>query len=782
MDIDLGKGQPDGSDTAKEIMKIKDIPIVFLSSHTTPDIVEKAEKITSYGYIVKNSGETVINASIKMAFRLYEAHKKIEQEEENYRITLESVGDAILSTDIDGIISKTNNVARELIGTDDLIGKNIDDVFHIVNAHTRKRVENPIEKVLQTGKVVGLANHTVLISKDGKEYQIADSAAPIKNDSNEMLGVVLVFRDVTKKYAQEEKIMKSEKKYRMLFENMNISFAFHEMIYENNLPVDYRFLEVNPNFERDTGVSSETLVGNTAKELFPDTEQYWIDLFSEVVKTGESIRCQKYSKELDKWYDTFVFFSWGNSFGAFFIDITDLKQSEKKYKEIVDYSPVGMFQTHSDGHVLFTNPAMYKMVGTESEEEAKKYFNDLNAKLYASNNRREEFIELLNTQGYVEDFEFEAISKTKKHLWFRMNARRGDKDNEGEFIIDGFTTDITDLRDTQEELRKEGIFLQQLTDTSPIGITRVDENGNMVYANRAAEEILGLTKDKITDRVYNDPKWEIASLDGSPFPDEELPFYRVKKEGKTVYDVRHTVKDENGNIRTLSINAAPIYNGNGFEGMVSTLLDISRQTIAENELKQSIEDKDMLMRELNHRVKNNLNMISSLISLKNFELQSTSLYDITAQIEAISIIHEKVQETGDLQYVELREYVQNLLQSIFESFGDGDVEIENNIANVDIKTKDAMALGLIINEVATNAIKYGFNNEEARFIVDLEEEGDYYKLYLTNTGNKFSKDVDIEKVDSLGMQLITALSSQLKGDFELIKEPNTTFVIRFLKE
>ncbi|MFW6028973.1 MAG: PAS domain-containing sensor histidine kinase, partial [Halanaerobiales bacterium] len=529
---------------------------------------------------------------------------------------------------------------------------------------TREVVENPIQKVIKTGKAERLENHTVLISKDGTEYQIADSAAPITNDDEEILGVVLVFRDVTEQYRKEEKIRKSEKKYR----------------------------------------------------------------------------------------------------------------------ELIDFSPIGIFQTHSDGHVLFANPAMYKMVGTESEEEVKEYFNDLSAKLYTSEDKRNEFLELLDKYGYVEDFEFEAISKTGKHLWFKMNARRGEKDKEGNFIIDGFTVDITDLKKVTEELRKEGIFLQQLTETSPIGITKVDENGDIIYANSAAEEILGLTKDLITNRTYNDPKWEITSLDGSPLPEEELPFYRVKNEGKTVYDVRHRIKDADENIRTLSINATPIFNKEGFEGMVSTLLDISKQTRIESELKQSIEEKDMLMRELNHRVKNNLNMISSLINIKNFELQSTDLYDITAQIKAMSIIYEKIQETGNLQTVELKEYLQNLLESIFKSFESRDVEIENNIDNIEIKTKDAMALGIIVNEVATNAIKYGFNDEESRFIIDLKEDGDYYKLYLTNTGNPFPEDVDIENIESLGMQIITALSFQLKGGFELIREPNTTFVISFLKE
>lgn len=664
MDIDLGKGEPDGVDTAKEILKKHDIPIVFLSSHQSPEIVSKTEKVTSYGYIVKSSSPTVLDASIKMAFKLYEANQIIKREEENYRTTLESVGDAIISTDNEGTIKKTNKTAEDLIGFDNLTGQNIHKVFKIVNAHTREIVENPIQKVIKTGKVEEIANHTMLISGDGTEYQIADSAAPIQNDNDETTGVVLVFRDVTEQYRKEE----------------------------------------------------------------------------------------------------------------------EMHKSEKKFREIVDYSPIGIFQTHSDGHVLFANPSMYKMVGTESEDEAKEYFNDLSSKLYASKERRDEFIQLLDEQGRVEDFEFEAITKDQRHLWFKMNARRSSKDLNNEFIIDGFTADITPLKASQEALKTERDFIQQIADISPIGITKVDRDGKIVYANGEAEKILGLKKEKITNRTYNDPDWEITSLNGGPFPNKELPFNRVKNEDVAVYDIKHIIKDDVGNKRVLSINSCPTYDSGGnFDGIVSTLLDISKQVKLEDNLRQSIKDKDMLMKELNHRVKNNLSMISSLINIKNPELKDVNLSNVSSQIDAIRIIHEKIQETGDIRKVELRGYLQGLLGSIFTSFGRESIKIENNVKELDVWTKDAIALGLIVNEVATNAIKHGFGEEKPVFTVDLKEcscskENCSYSLHLTNNGNKFP-DIDVHNMESLGMQLISALSNQLGGGFEIVKEPNTTFII-----
>ncbi len=227
MDIDLGRGM-DGTVTARKILEHHDLPIVFLSSHTEPAVVEKTEGISSYGYIVKNSGETVLIASIKMAFRLHKAHVELKRQgerllasEENLRITLNSIGDAVISTDIRGMVVGMNQVAERLCGCrrEEAVGKPLEKVFRIVNAGTGLRVENPVSRVLATGTIIGLANHTKLIAGNGNEYQIADSAAPIRDKEGSINGVVLVFRDVTREYGKEQELRESEKRYRDLFES-----------------------------------------------------------------------------------------------------------------------------------------------------------------------------------------------------------------------------------------------------------------------------------------------------------------------------------------------------------------------------------------------------------------------------------------------------------------------------------------------------------------------------------------------------------------------------------
>jgi PAS domain S-box-containing protein len=134
--------------------------------------------------------------------------QKIAANEEYLRITLNSIGDAVLSTDLEGRIAGMNPIAEELTGWkfDQAKGLMLEKVFDIVNAQTGKRPENPVRKALETGVIVGLANHTKLLAKNGKEYQIADSAAPIKDSNGKTIGVVMVFRNVSEEYDMREKI------------------------------------------------------------------------------------------------------------------------------------------------------------------------------------------------------------------------------------------------------------------------------------------------------------------------------------------------------------------------------------------------------------------------------------------------------------------------------------------------------------------------------------------------------------------------------------------------
>ena len=141
------------------------------------------------------------------------AERELFDEKERLMVTLRSIGDGVITTDNAGRVILLNTMAEKLTGwtQEEAAGKPLTDVFHIINEKSRHRCENPVEKVLQTGAIVELANHTALITKDGRELIIADSGAPIRDRDNAVIGVVLVFRDITEKQRIEDELIKADK-------------------------------------------------------------------------------------------------------------------------------------------------------------------------------------------------------------------------------------------------------------------------------------------------------------------------------------------------------------------------------------------------------------------------------------------------------------------------------------------------------------------------------------------------------------------------------------------
>jgi PAS domain S-box-containing protein len=150
--------------------------------------------------------------------------------------------------------------------------------------------------------------------------------------------------------------------------------------------------------------------------------------------------------------------------------------------------------------------------------------------------------------------------------------------------------DLTAQRLAEQALRRESDLLARLAATSPVAITLVDRTGRITFANRKAEETLGLRRDLITSREYNDPEWRITDFAGDPLPDRELPFARVMATGEPVADLRHAITWPDGRRVLLSVNATPLHDAAGqVEGMVATIADVTASVRAEAALRESEE-------------------------------------------------------------------------------------------------------------------------------------------------------------------------------------------------
>ncbi|MGE5604817.1 MAG: PAS domain S-box protein [Bacteroidota bacterium] len=205
MDIML-HGEIDGVNAAEQIRAVLDIPVIYLTAFADEKTLQRAMLTEPYGYIVKPFNERELQINIDMALYKHKMERKLKESQKWFAITLKSIGDAVITTDQNGLITFMNPMAEKLMGwgLDEALNKRLIEVFNIINCHTRQPVENPVDRVIHEGVTVGLSNHTILISRNGKEIPIDDSAAPIKDDQGNLVGVVLVFRDITERYQVEQ--------------------------------------------------------------------------------------------------------------------------------------------------------------------------------------------------------------------------------------------------------------------------------------------------------------------------------------------------------------------------------------------------------------------------------------------------------------------------------------------------------------------------------------------------------------------------------------------------
>ena len=316
----------------------------------------------------------------KRLIELRKTQGQLRASRENLRTTLDSIGDGVIATDRDGEITRMNPVAEALTGWDfeEAEGRPLLEVFNIVNAKTRRPAQTPVEQVLQEGKIVGLANHTMLIARDGRELQIADSGAPIRDRTGEITGVVLVFRDVTKQYRQREALRESEKRFREMLETVELIAV---MLDDQGLITfcnDY-LLEI-------TGWEREEIIGASWFDTFipPEIEEeLYQSVFTRTFKKGEitphyvnDILTREGERRTISWSNTAHRDPRGHVIGAISLglDITEqmrtqqaLQRREARLESIFRAAPIGIGLV-SKRVLLQVNDQICEMTGYTRDE------------------------------------------------------------------------------------------------------------------------------------------------------------------------------------------------------------------------------------------------------------------------------------------------------------------------------------------------------------------------------------------------------------------------------
>ncbi|MGV0106016.1 histidine kinase [Nostoc sp. DSM 114160] len=200
MDIKL-KGSIDGIEAAEEIYKRLDIPVIYLTAYADENTLERAKITEPFAYLLKPFKERELQTNIEITLTKHGLEKQLKVNKKWLDALLKSISDGVIASDLQDLITFMNPVAENLTGwkQEEACGRNSSEIFNIANGETHNSIESPIIKVLQDRTIFHLPPETILINKDGVEIPIDDSAAPIKDDKDNITGAVLVFRDITER-------------------------------------------------------------------------------------------------------------------------------------------------------------------------------------------------------------------------------------------------------------------------------------------------------------------------------------------------------------------------------------------------------------------------------------------------------------------------------------------------------------------------------------------------------------------------------------------------------
>ncbi|OPX41173.1 MAG: hypothetical protein B1H13_03530 [Desulfobacteraceae bacterium 4484_190.3] len=481
---------------------------------------------------------------------------------ERLAVTLESIGDGVISTDRSGTITLMNRAAENITGwnEEEAVGRPLTEVFPIINKNTRKPCVSPVEEVLETGRAVSLANHTVLICRDGTEKILADSCAPIRDNEGNIIGVVLAFRDVTKQRQSEhrllEKLRESEKRYRDLFENsIDIQFIFDR---EGN------YMEVNNEFIRESGYEREKIIGTHFGVLpHPDEMALVLDAYEKAL-TGETSNFEMRSKNKD---GKFVWYSFVNR--PIFNDKGEvvaihciarnidekkraeralreseekLRRSEKRYRDLFDSVSDLIYTQDLEGRFMNGNRAMTSIFGYELEEfigrKAADFMKPELGELFYT-----EYLEGIKKKGHYQGISSYFTKDGRKiYLEFRSNLIRP---ADGEPFISGIARDVTDRVLAQREIEKLNKQMLQAQKMEAIGTLAggiAHDFNNLLQGILGYTQILAMEKDKGDPDIARLQQIEKAAHRASELTQQLLTFSRKVESRKRPVDLNHEVE------------------------------------------------------------------------------------------------------------------------------------------------------------------------------------------------------------------------------------------------
>ena len=455
-----------------------------------------------------------------------------------------------------------------------------------------------------------------------------------------------------------------------------------------------------------------------------------------------------------------------------------LLDSEHKFQQLTENISISVFTFNMEGRFTYVNPSTTKITGYSEEELLSLKFFDIVHPEYRETVMSRGF-NRIKGEDVMQRYDFPIITKRGEVRWIEIYNSRTTIN--GLVVVLGTATDITDRRNTEQRIRESEENYKHLVESIEEGLVIADEFENITFTNKAARKIFG----------YPDKEIENMNFKKLVSPDD---YKRLQMETDnriknliSKYELDIIRKD--GEKRLISVTASPLFKNEDFISSIGIFVDITEIRKAEEKIKSQLHEKEVMLQEIYHRVKNNLQIISSMLKLQASYIDNeyaTQLFrNCQHRVKAMSLVHEKLYRSKDLSNISFKDYTKSLIRNLFISLNiNGNrIKYELDINDVNLNISAAIPCGLIINELITNALKYGFPDNREGVIKISMNELDNGKLNLTvwNNGVDLPKDFDMNNLSSFGMRLVEILKFQLEAELTIERKDGVAFSLTFAK-
>lgn len=720
------------------------------------------------------------------------AEQKLQQTQKYLRSLIDSSLDMICASDKDGFITEFNLAAQRTFGykPEEVMGKHTSILF----ASSEEPLAIADEILMTKGSYAGEITN---IKKNGERFTAYLSASVLLNDHGEVIGSMGVSRDITSLKKAERELRQSEEKYRAIYSQAFIGIA--RVGLRNG-----EFIEVNQRLCDMLGYTSEELLFMTTWDItHPD------DLHTNLPERRDFLNRKEEKLSTEKRYVhkngsviyanltiSLVKDAAGNPdyFVSVYQDITEskkaeeqLRASEERYRALFNQAFIGIAQVAIDGHFMQVNDQLCHMFGYNRAEFSGMAFlgiahRDSKAVTY-------EFRRLL-LNGELENFtlEMKGVHKNGSVVYANLTSSmvRDSAGNPGYFVT--VFQDITERRKAEEKIEIQAAKMNAIIESTSHLIWTVDRNINLTSFNKNYYDAIYAIYKVKTQVGMSLIQGEMVST--SEYNDFWTKKYELAFQGQPQH-FETSLKNSEGKDGWLEIYLNPIYGPDNKISEVSGIgHDITEKKLTEETIKQSLKEKEVLLKEVHHRVKNNLQVISSILNLQSSYIKDVNTLNLLKEsqnrIKSMAFIHESLYQTKDFTSINFSEYVVNLSKNLIHSYSshDNDVELRLDIDNVFLNLDLAIPCGLIINELVSNALKYAFpaSIKEGEIVVGLHVKGDNLQLIISDNGIGLPKDIDYRNTESLGLQLVVTLVDQLNGTVSLENKNGTEYTIIFKQQ